>query len=270
MTEYNYAMARRRMKKKTKSRISLYFKTLAIFLAISFALIGCGLVFTNALDENDKEKASRLVSKFSSKVEKLISSDDEETDENNEPEGEAVVEPDAEESAASENADNAGTEPGKTQARSDSGSAASSFGAGILNSTSDINLHSVDGGSKNYAFSYNGSEFSAIYTTDNWKIIDSYLIDNTADITIICEALIAEHPIHGSDMQSYRTADDMAYEWEQHNLAYTFLPEGNRWKGKTKDVDLNPADQGLSFDEIYERQTGKKLSIEELLKHLSN
>ena len=71
-------------------------------------------------------------------------------------------------------------------------------------------------------------------------------------------------------MESYRTAGDMAYEWVQHNIAYAVLPDDSRWKKSTKDVDLNPADQGLSFVEIYERQTGKELTVEEIMKHVGN
>ncbi|RKM56457.1 hypothetical protein D6853_06630 [Butyrivibrio sp. X503] len=227
--------------KRKKSLIKLYIKTLAIFLCIGFIGLGCVMLFAGN-DSDDSEKASEVASKFVSKVQSVMASDSDEEE----------------------------TEETPDEEKNESNVNSSAFGGGVLSSPADINLHSVDGGTKNYAFTYNGTEFSAIYTADNWKVIDSYLIDNTEDITIICEALIAEHPVHGSDMQSYRTADDMAYEWEQHNLAYKFLPEGNRWKEKTKDVDLNPADQGLSFDEIYERQTGKKLSIEELLKHISN
>ena len=144
----------------------------------------------------------------------------------------------------------------------------SSDDSSALDVVANLNFHDLDGKGKNYVFTYNGTEFTAIYTKDNWKVIDSYLIESEEDITAICEVLIAEHPIHGKDMESYRTAEDMAYEWLQHNLAYTFLPDGNRWKVKAKDVDLNPADQGLSFDEIYERQTGKKLTIDEILKHI--
>lgn len=139
---------------------------------------------------------------------------------------------------------------------------------GILSDPSDIELHDVDGKGKNYAFTYGDEEFSAVYTKDNWKIVDSYKIENNEDMKIICSALIEEHQVHGRDMESYRTPDDMAYEWEQHNIAYAFLPDDNRWKAKTKDVDLNPADQGLSFTEIYEQQTGKELTIDELMKHM--
>ena len=39
----------------------------------------------------------------------------------------------------------------------------------------------------------------------------------------------------------------MAYEWEQHNIAYQLLPEDSPYKENAKDVDLNPEDQGKSI-----------------------
>ena len=83
---------------------------------------------------------------------------------------------------------------------------------------------------------------------------------------IICQALIDVHPVHGKDLSSYRTADDMAYEWEQHNIAYKYLPDDSSWKGSAGNVDLDPYDQGRSFEEIYEDRTGEKFSIKEEIK----
>ena len=133
-----------------------------------------------------------------------------------------------------------------------------------LNSAEDINLRDLDGQGTNYIFTYNNQDFSAKYTKDNWHITDSYKITNSGDIGIICQALIDIHPIHGKDMKSYRTVDDLVYEWQQHNLAYNLLSDDNSWKEHAKDVDLNPADQGKSLAEIYEDRTGKKLSVEKL------
>ena len=129
----------------------------------------------------------------------------------------------------------------------------------------DIGLHDVDGKGKNYSFSYGGEDFKAQYTTDNWKIVDSYKITNTEDMVSICQALLDVHPVHGSDMQSIRTAEDMAYEWLQHNLAYELLPEDNPWRRNAKDVDLNSEDQNKTFREMYEDRTGKELHLEDLL-----
>ena len=134
----------------------------------------------------------------------------------------------------------------------------------VLNSCKDINLRDIDGKKSNYLFTYNNQDFSAKYTKDNWHIKDSYKITNTKDLEIICQALIDVHPIHGKDMKSYRTVDDLVYEWQQHNLAYNLLPDDNSWKSNAKDVDLDPADQGKSIAEIYENRTGSKLDVKKL------
>lgn len=120
-----------------------------------------------------------------------------------------------------------------------------------LKSTKDIQLFDVDGNSKNYEFKYNNETYTAEYTKDNWHINNSYKITDEQDIIIICQALIDEHKIHGKDMVSYRTAEDMAYEWLQHNTAYELLPEDNSWKNNAKDVDLDPADQGRGLIDMY-------------------
>ena len=131
----------------------------------------------------------------------------------------------------------------------------------VLNSSKDINLHDIDGKSTNYEFTYKGETFSAIYTKDNWKIKNSYKITNSQDIAYICKALIDIHPIHGSDLKSYRTVEDLVYEWQQHNIAYELLGDDNSWRSHAKDVDLDPADQGKNIAEIYEARTGNKLDI---------
>ncbi|MCR5249890.1 MAG: hypothetical protein K6E50_04725 [Lachnospiraceae bacterium] len=132
---------------------------------------------------------------------------------------------------------------------------------GILNAPEDIGLRDTDGNGSNYAFTYDGEVFSAVFTPDNWKVVDSWKIGNAEDIRIICRALINEHPVHGSDMVSYRSEEDMAYEWMQHNIAYGVLPEGHPYKDNAKDVDLDPADQNRSFAEIYEDRTGKEFNL---------
>ena len=129
---------------------------------------------------------------------------------------------------------------------------------GVLNSVEDIDLQDTDGKEKNYTFEYKGDTYKAVYTTDNWKIIDSYKIRNKNDIAVICEALIEVHPIHGRDMQSYRTVEDLVYEWTQHNYAYDLLPAENDWKSHAKDVDLNPEDQGKNLQELYKARMYKE------------
>ena len=136
---------------------------------------------------------------------------------------------------------------------------------GSLSSTEDINLRSDDG--RSYYFTYKDDDFYAEYYDDVWTIYNSYKITNSDDITTICQALADEHPIHGRDMESYRTPSDMAYEWEQHNIAYEQLPEDNPWRESAKNVDLDPQDQGKSFAEIYEDRTGNEITLDDVLEH---
>lgn len=143
-----------------------------------------------------------------------------------------------------------------------SSSSDSSNGA-LLDSVEDIQIVSTDGGTKNYTFVYDEESFSAIHTTDHWKIVDSYKINNGSDMRIICQALINLFPVHGSDMKSYRTAEDMTYEWQQHNLAYMVIGDESEWSSHLKDVDFDPYDQGKSIDEIYEDRTGKEFNLKD-------
>ena len=135
------------------------------------------------------------------------------------------------------------------------------FSAGKLGSTEDVVLVPTDDYAQGYVFDYGGEQFVVYFDTYSWRIYDSYKITNHDDIVIICQALINEHPVFGSDWESYRTAEDMAYEWEQHNLAYKMLPEDSHWREDAKDVDLDPYDQGKSISEIYESRTGRELDL---------
>lgn len=128
----------------------------------------------------------------------------------------------------------------------------------------DIEIIDIDGKSQNYSFVYKDETYNAIYTIDNWKIIDSYKITNTQDIIVICTELNEIHKVHGKDMVSFRTPEDMAYEWLQHNIAYQILPDDNPWKDNAKDVDLDPKDQGKNLAQIYEDRTGKKFDLKDL------
>lgn len=107
-----------------------------------------------------------------------------------------------------------------------------------------------------YTFQYGGQEYTAVYWMDHWKVIDSYQITDAQVMTAVCQALIDEHPIHGADHESWRTAEDMAYEWEQHNLAFTLLADDSEWKESVKDVDFDPEDQGKSMYELFQERTG--------------
>lgn len=137
---------------------------------------------------------------------------------------------------------------------------------GILELIEDLSLEDTDGRKTNYTFKYKNETYKAIYTKDNWHIEDSYKIRNKEDMAIICQALTNIHKIHGKDMSSYRTIDDLVYEWEQHNIAYDVLPEDSIWKESAKNVDLDPEDQGRSIQEIYEARTGKKFNLEDIIK----
>ena len=141
----------------------------------------------------------------------------------------------------------------------------SSSTAGILKSAADIELTDTDGNGKNYHFYYAGDDFTAIYTPDNWKVKDSYRVHSEADMIIICQALIDEHPVHGKDMESYRTAEDMAYEWQIHNMGYAFFTDDENLRNKAKDVDFDPKDQGLTIEEFYESRTGKEFDVNVIL-----
>ena len=48
-----------------------------------------------------------------------------------------------------------------------------------------------------------------------------------------------------------RPTKDMAYEWSQHNIAYSLLPDDSEWKASAKDVDIDPPDQGKSVYQIF-------------------
>ena len=115
-------------------------------------------------------------------------------------------------------------------------------------------------------FTYGEEDFSAQYLYGIWTVFDSYKITDKSDQTIICQALIDVHPVLGKDMESYRTAEDMAYEWQQHNMAYAYMPEDNAWRDSAANVDFDPEDQGRSFKEIYEDRTGEKLDVKEKIK----
>ena len=128
--------------------------------------------------------------------------------------------------------------------------------ASLLSSPNDIDLHDTDGKERDYVFTYNGKEYTAIRTWHHWRILDSYEITNAADMHIICEALCAVQQIPSADGEGWRTPEDMVYEWSQHNLAYAFLPEGSSWRRHAKDVDFDPDDQGRSLYEIYRDRKG--------------
>lgn len=144
-----------------------------------------------------------------------------------------------------------------TQEQTEQPEQAETESKGILTSAEEIGLQDTDGNGKEYVFYYNNIEFHARYTPDNWKIIDSFRVTEPEDMVFICQALSEEHPIHGRDMVSWRTPEDMAYEWQQHNIVFYLLPEESPQRQSVKDVDLDPKDQGKSYVEMYQdRKTG--------------
>lgn len=143
-------------------------------------------------------------------------------------------------------------------------SAGGSSSSGILSAPEDIGLHAADEYGY-YVFEYGGEEFLAFLQPDVWTVFDSYKITNHDDMLVICQALTDEYPIHGSDYASYRTPEDMVFEWEQHNFVYRSLPSESEWRESAKDVDFDPSDQGKTYAEIYEDRTGRELDVAEIL-----
>ncbi|SEK63490.1 hypothetical protein SAMN04487770_102134 [Butyrivibrio sp. ob235] len=257
---------------------------LAGTIVLSGILTGCG--GNNDTSENGGEVASELFTKIEEDNAEVVQEDDGADDasalESSSERGELANSDESEKTQdITESSEPDATAKSATSAEdSDDDNATESDNAagnngrnsneddGILSSSADINLHD-DGSGKNYTFTYNGEDFSAIYIEDNWKIIDSYKINSVSDMLYICQALIDEKPVHGRDMQSYRDAEDMAYEWVQHNMAYQILPDGNDMKAHAKDVDFDPQDQNKDFDEIYKDRTGKELSLDDILDKLN-
>ena len=129
------------------------------------------------------------------------------------------------------------------------------------NKEDNINIEIKEIENNKYTFIYNDETYNVVYWTDNWKIINSYKIRNKEHMKIICEKLLEIHKIHGEDKVSYRTVDDMVFEWEQHNIGYDLLPNDNKWKDTAKDVDFDPKDQNKTLKDMYEMRTGKELNI---------
>jgi len=151
----------------------------------------------------------------------------------------------------------------------ETGSRLSSLGSQFLSpsslsSTEDIDLR---GDGWDYTFTYKDEDYNAEFNGDTWTIYNSYRIRNAQDILTICKALSEEHSVPSADGESYRTPQDMAFEWQQHNLAYEQLPEGNPWRESARNVDLDPDDQGKTFKEIYEERTGRKLDLDTVIEH---
>lgn len=236
-------------------------------LILALALTGCGsLKLTDAQKETVAaldNKLEETVTEAAQQLEESAAAISDNKDEIKEQIKEA--EEVAKEAVA---ASSALTDAVTAEKTTEDASAEGSLADGILLSPSDIALTDTDGKGTNYTFLYDGKTFDAVYKPDNWRIYDSYKITSEADITIICQALIDVHQVHGKDLVSYRTADDMAYEWLVHNTAYELLPDGNDLKAHAKDVDLDPKDQGRTLEEIYEDRTGKELTMDTIMEYM--
>ena len=110
-----------------------------------------------------------------------------------------------------------------------------------------IEIKDADGQGTDYTFSYGGEQFTAKFSyrydgKENWRINGSYRVRSRMDMILICQALLDIHKIRGRDLVSWRSAQDMADEWQLHNLAYDYLPQGQN-KQRAGDVDFDPDDQ---------------------------
>ena len=130
------------------------------------------------------------------------------------------------------------------------------FGASSGNepSVTDAELVLTDNGDDTYTFAYGNDTFTALYTPyigGDWKIYDSYKITNRADMVIICEKLLKLNKVRGRITQ-YRTAKDMADEWEVHNRGYAIALSLSMTDAaaRLKDVDMDKKDQGKTFDDF--------------------
>ncbi|MCR5816797.1 MAG: dockerin type I repeat-containing protein [Ruminococcus sp.] len=89
-------------------------------------------------------------------------------------------------------------------------------------------------------------------TDEDWKIMDSWRIDNYEIMRIICQILMEEHPIHYPNSSKVRSVDSMAIEWVLHNSGYIDYTE----KGDTEnaercrhvDINSNDADRYNFFN----------------------
>ncbi len=107
-----------------------------------------------------------------------------------------------------------------------------------------------------YRFYYDGMTFEVLHEYDNWKIFDSCKIRNSKDMQLICGALINIYPVHGADLKSYRTSEDMAYEWIEHNIVYEMPITDASLKDSAANVDLDPKDQNKTMFEILSGRSG--------------
>lgn len=124
-------------------------------------------------------------------------------------------------------------------------------GEPLLSGLPEITYEYSDSYYEYYSFDYAGEEFEVLHEYDNWKIFDSNKIRNSKDMQLICEALLDIYQVHGVDLESYRTPEDMAYEWIQHNIVYEMPLTDARYKESAANVDLDPGDQNKTIVEMF-------------------
>ncbi|MCR5142222.1 MAG: dockerin type I repeat-containing protein [Ruminococcus sp.] len=120
-------------------------------------------------------------------------------------------------------------------------------------------MHCTDGINSKYQFTCNGRTFTAVYTENkekglyNWKITDSYQITKTSDMLFICRLLAERHPIPTAALNgmSFRSADNMAMEWDAHNYVYGITAIGSSWNDRAKDVDIDPTGDGMNRNNFF-------------------
>ena len=132
---------------------------------------------------------------------------------------------------------------------------------GILDE--NLELEGTEDMYESYSINYGSDVLTAIYEDEEWQIIDSYKVKSCADMELICEKLNEIHTIPASESSQEKTREpkDMTFEWLQHNMIYDILPDDSEWKESTKHVNLNAADQGKTYIEIYEGRTGERFDM---------
>ena len=128
----------------------------------------------------------------------------------------------------------------------------------------EISISQFKNDKNKYKFNYKeDNEYTAEWDEDksSWKVNDSYQIENYDDILKICNALSKEHPVPlGDGTDGYRTPEDMAYEWVQHNIGYqlclslSFIEKAKSGLDNCMHVDINPGDQGKSVWQLIKER----------------
>ncbi len=114
----------------------------------------------------------------------------------------------------------------------------------------DFNFY-IAGSGENVEGKINVTFYPAQYGADgkpdpNIRVWDSCEITHPEEIRAICGRILAS-PFYDPDVYG-RTLDSMVTEWQAHNDVHTAYPNE-----RTRHVDLNRADEGLSYMDFWER-----------------